>query len=365
MPTIPVLRRWDDATAAGSGCTASAVPASRAWCKPAFVWTRGGRTRDGVEHTRGRELRRIRGALPALVLLASTMACSIAEVATTEPAEILIVEGVLRPDHQVQRILLHPTLTTGMREGPAAGATVVVTGPGGARIPFQRTEEEAACLDLIPEARFACHVSSGSQHVLLWPGQTYDLEVTTRDGDRAFARTRIPDLFDIRAPALDARRRCTLPPDTPLEVVWSRSEGTWSYVAEMQITGLRDALAGRVPGEIPDSISLTGLAISAADTTIVLPSEFGIFERTQFDQPLLIALRDGLPAGVNVRVIVAAADRNYVNGVRGGTFNPSGRVRVPSVAGAATGVFGSLVARSFGISVGDAIGTLPSCLPGG
>jgi len=324
---------------------------------------RGIRNRARWSCARG--VRGLRYALPAVLLLASAAACTIAEVTTTEPAEILIVEGVLRPDDPMQRILLHPTLTSGMREGPAAGAAVVVIRQGGVRIPFQRTEEEAACLDLIPEARFACHVSGMTQPVRIWPGETYDLEVTTRDGERAFARTRVPDQFEIRAPVLDARRRCMLPPDTPLEVVWSRSEGTWSYIAEMQITGLRNALAGRVPGEIPDSISLTGLAISANDTTIMLPGEFGIFERTQFDQPLLIALRDGLPAGVNVQVVVAAADRNYVNGVRGGTFNPSGRVRVPSVAGAATGVFGSIVARSFQISVGDGIGTLPSCLPGG
>jgi hypothetical protein len=45
-------------------------------------------------------------------------------------------------------------------------------------------------------------------------------------------------------------------------------------------------------------------------------------------------------------VVVAAADRNYVNWVRGGNFNPSGLVRVPSVRGDGTGVFGSIVAKT-------------------
>jgi len=364
MPSFLARRQSNCVRAALPGFSTSSAMELRARRNPETVRTDRMRIPERVARSRGRGRRRLCAALPTLVLLASAAACTIAEVTTTEPAEILVVEGVLRPGHRMQRILLHPTLTSGLREGPAAGASVVVTGPRGTRIPFQRTEEESACLDLIPDARFACHVSIGDQSTWILPGESYDLEVVTRDGDVAFARTRVPGSFEIRAPALDARRRCTLPPDTPLEVVWSRSEGTWSYIAEMQISGLRDALAGRVPGEIPDSISLTGLAISAADTTIVLPGEFGIFERTQFDQPLLIALRDGLPSGVRVQVVVAAADRNYVNGVRGGTFNPSGRVRVPSVMGAATGVFGSVDARGFLIEVGEG-GTLPPCLPAG
>ena len=43
---------------------------------------------------------------------------------------------------------------------------------------------------------------------------------------------------------------------------------------------------------------------------------------------------------------IAAADRNYVNWVRGGNFNPSGQVRVPSVRGDGTGVFAATVVRS-------------------
>lgn len=39
---------------------------------------------------------------------------------------------------------------------------------------------------------------------------------------------------------------------------------------------------------------------------------------------------------------IAAGDRNYVNWLRGGRFNPSGMIRVPSVHGDGTGVFGSV-----------------------
>ncbi|MBD0319449.1 MAG: hypothetical protein ICV87_03885, partial [Gemmatimonadetes bacterium] len=63
----------------------------------------------------------------------------------------------------------------------------------------------------------------------------------------------------------------------------------------------------------------------------------------QYDNAALTALQSGFPDGVSVHLVVAAADRNYVNGVRGGSFNPSGPVRVSSVTGDGVGVFGSLV----------------------
>jgi hypothetical protein len=304
--------------------------------------------------------RRARQGFAVMALLAA--GCSIAEVATTEPDDLLVVEGVLRPNQSVQRILLHSSLTAaGSGSGPAYDADVQVTGPRGVRIRFEPSPESDACLDVIPEARFACYVTRADQSSWILPGEEYNLEVVTSDGGRAYGRTRIPGRFDVAVPSLDRLRACSLPPATALPLTWSRSAGTWSYIAEMEIHGLRAALAELVPGEIPDPLSLTGLAISEADTTMTLPGDFGIFERAQFDQALLIAIRDGLPAGVSVHVTIAAADRNYVNGVRGGSFNPSGRVRVPSVAGAATGLFGSMFVVRFRVEVEEE-SLLPPCL---
>src|SRR5690606_33057434 len=110
---------------------------------------------------------------------------------------------------------------------------------------------------------------------------------------------------------------CSLPPSTLLEVVWSSSAGAWSYLAEARITGLRDAF--RPAGiDAPDVLELTGVAISERDTTVVIPAELGLFERFDADQEVLLALQTGFPAGVAVEMVVAAADRNYVNAVRGG-----------------------------------------------
>jgi hypothetical protein len=60
--------------------------------------------------------------------------------------------------------------------------------------------------------------------------------------------------------------------------------------------------------------------------------------------------------------LIAAVERNYVNWVRGGNFNPSGLVRVSSLRGAATGTFGGVSVREFQVlSSTDPILSVPDC----
>jgi hypothetical protein len=150
---------------------------------------------------------------------------------------------------------------------------------------------------------------------------------------------------------------CVLGASETLGIEWTAAEGTWAYIAETVITGLRDALPDEI--EVDDPLDLFGLAISASDTTIVFPSEFGIFERFDLDRDLALLLQEGLPEGTTAAVVVGATDRNWVNWVRGGSFNPSGQVRIPSVHGAGTGVFASVVRRTVRFDVGDSFGTPP------
>ena len=87
-----------------------------------------------------------------------------------------------------------------------------------------------------------------------------------------------------------------------------------------------------------------------------------MFDR--FDPDLteaLAAIQGGLPPDVRAEVVIGAADRNYVNWERGGVFNPSGFVRIPSVAGEGTGVFGSVVPRSFQLTTLADAGSRPRC----
>jgi hypothetical protein len=103
-----------------------------------------------------------------------------------------------------------------------------------------------------------------------------------------------------------------------------------------------------------------GVSISQSDTTLVLPTEFGVFERLDYDSDLLLAIRNGFPAGTQVELVLAAADRNWVNSVRGGNFNPSGLVRISTVVGDGVGVFGSLNVQRAAIVVQRSTST-PRC----
>jgi hypothetical protein len=210
-----------------------------------------------------------------------------------------------------------------------------------------------------PRSAGSCYAAE-SVATPIRPGETYQLRVRTAAGELT-GTTRVPDALELRQPQA---RECALPPDTTLELRWRPAAGAWVYEVEARFTDIFPALVKLgVVADTPNvPLRLQGLAVTAGDTTLLLPSELGLFDR--FDatlHPILVALGGGLPDGVSADVVVAAADRNYVNWVRGDSFNPSGPVRVPSVRGAGTGVFGSFSSARFRIRVTGA-STLPSCL---
>lgn len=172
----------------------------------------------------------------------------------------------------------------------------------------------------------------------------------------------MPGPFQIRRPA---SRMCELAAETELELVWSEAPGAWAYVSETLIRGLRAPLADRGIELETDPLPLLGLSLSASDTTIVFPSEFGLLDRVDTESEVLVALQGGLPPGTSARVWVAAVDRNYVNWLRGGNFNPSGQVRVGSLEGDGTGFFGSAFLREMTIWVDVDDVQAPACHPDG
>jgi hypothetical protein len=191
------------------------------------------------------------------------------------------------------------------------------------------------------------------------PGESYELRVESSDGRRLFGRTRIPGALEMVTPAAAfwmpnaEQDTCSLPPWTPLALRWRATSGAWAYIAELELHGLATALGQDSAGDLPDPLKLSGLAIGASDTTMVLPGDFALFQWGSVPVDVLLKLQQGLPAGVTARLVLAAADRNYVNGVRGGNFNPSGSVRIPSVFGDGTGMFGSLSGRALLIEVAE------------
>jgi hypothetical protein len=290
----------------------------------------------------------------AFVTLAVPTGCELTEVVTPEAEERLVVEAVLRPELMQQRVLLHRAIVGGAVR-PEPNAIVVVRDDSAAvEYRLELTERSDLCMaeivDVPLPAEVSCYLSGADDEWRVVPGRAYSLTIRLPDGGLATGRTEVPATFEMRVPPLASGSICLLSPAQTLPLSWTRSRGAWAYILELEVTQLQSALPELV--DVPDRIRLTGLGISETDTTKVLPTEFGLFQRTLYDQELLLALRDGLPAGAMSKLVVAAVDRNYVNSVRGGIFNPSGRVRIPSVQGAATGMFGSATTQTIFLRVG-------------
>lgn len=310
------------------------------------------------------------GRFTAAALTLFLSACTIADVTVAPGDDRLVVEGVLRTDARQQFILLHRAVQSGVAEGER-GAEVFVTRQDGVRIPF--VESQLACYsidaaylnsDTPIEIRGTCYASLNAAGRWVNPGAAYELTVRTTRGEEARGRTVVPGGFSLDGVPF-ARQNdqpplpCTLPPATPLPLTWTEAEGAWGYIAPMRIQGLRAVLPDSF--NAPDPLELVGVSVSSSDTSLVLPGEFGVFDRFDLNQRLLRLLQTGLPAGSSARVVVAAADRNYINGVRGGSFNPSGPVRISSIVGDGVGVFASLVPLHAAVAVGPPVPERPSC----
>lgn len=305
------------------------------------------------------------GWVLAAAALLLAQGCELSEVTAAAGEDLLVVEGVLRAGDARQDVLLHRSLVGGEVRGEP-GARVVVRTPGGEDV-LLTTRPLSLCTgalasdltETIP-VDASCY-SSLPGELDVRPGERYELRIETLRGEVVRGQTAVPGDFELLAPRLaSSPGACSLPPRTPLDAVWSSSDGAWSYLAAIQISGLRSALQG-TGIDAPEILELSGVAISERDTTLTIPGEMGLFERFDSNQELLLALQDGFPRGVGVELVVAAADRNLVNGVRGGIFNPSGSVRISSVVGDGIGVFGSLVPRGVFIAVGLGAGGLPGC----
>ncbi len=256
--------------------------------------------------------------------------------------------------------------------------TIGGQGPGYSEVPGARVElrrSDGSVFELGPAPVRTCAVTlpvegTGSCYWLapslageLDPGESLELHITLAEGGVLRSATVVPGDFDLIGVTEGAQ--CVLAPETPMEVSWTSAQGAWAYINETEITGIRAALAPRGIEVDTDPLKLLGLSVSSGDTTIVFPGEFGVFNRFELDQGVANALQEGLPAGTQAAVTISAADRNYVNWVRIGNFNPSGQVRAPSVIGDGTGVFAATLTRTFRVLVNpDSTGgsySAPAC----
>lgn len=289
-------------------------------------------------------------------------ACELEEVNVVEVEEVVIAEIyvnlALDPAESTASALLHRTVGLPEREfQDLTDAVVTMTRSDGYSFVLngEPTEE---CLESTPEADpGACFIATTAV-ALLSPGDVLEARVDLPGGGIIEGAARIPGDFRLEGIG-DA---CRIEPDRLYPITWTRSASAWAYVNETSIRGLPDALRGEGITVEDDPLYLLGLSISDDDTSIVFPSEFGLFNRFDLDQPLAVRLQRGLPAGTFAEISITAVDRNYVNWARGGNFNPSGQVRVPSLRGDGTGVFGATVGRRFDLTpTSDPSSGLPAC----
>lgn len=292
-----------------------------------------------------------------------TTGCELEEVTLVDAEDVVVAEvylnvGQTQSENEI-RAFLHRTVGTSESVDDLIAARVIVSRPGGGRRYVLRNAQVDDCVDSAPSLDpGACFILDDTATVDLGPGDVFELEVRLVDGGSILGATRVPGDF-----ALDAiPGSCRLLPDHIMTIEWSQSSGAWAYLNETSIRGLPAALEPEGIEVDEDPLYLLGLSISDADTSILFPSEFGVFNRLELDQELAVRLQEGLPDGVAAEVAITAVDRNFVNWARGGNFNPSGQVRVPSLVGEGTGVFGSTIGRTFQVFVSsDSIAGTPDC----
>lgn len=284
--------------------------------------------------------------------------CVVQEVILAEPDDVLVAEAMVqvRDDGAVvtsrPRVyaILHHTLGLDTTSVGVRGAKVTLQRPDGSIINLTERTRLTDCATDAPDVYgVTCYRAATADENRFQPGESLTLQIQTADGKRLEGFTKVPSAFTLRNQP--PTRICVLSVDSRLDLKWTPSEGAWAYVSETMIQDFRAGLAERGIEVEQNRIHLVGLSISKEDTTIVFPKQFGLIERFNEDVPLLVSIQEGLPKGTLAQISISAVERNYANWHRGGTFNPSGQVRVPSLRGDGTGFFGAAVVRTMTVWV--------------
>ena len=168
------------------------------------------------------------------------------------------------------------------------------------------------------------------------PGEKLSLEIIAPNGKTLSGTSTLPDTF--LPEQLSVRDgHCRLHPDTSYEIRWTPAEGGWTYIAEARFTGLPLSLWGSAA---PLYLRTSRMA-SRSRADMVFPRALVEGGVTRNARKAARRLETGLPWGVTADLAVAAVDRNWANWIRPGRYYPNGEVRIPSVFGNGTGMFGT------------------------
>ncbi len=286
---------------------------------------------------------------PALLAPLVLGACELAEVAI-EPVPDLVVAAVsvvltidpLDPNRIDTRAFA--LVAVSERETPREipGAAVTVVGESGRSLRLREVSDPlATCvtpLELVngtltrPPAG-SCHVAAmpGAHFA---PGERLSLTVELPDGGILRGESRMPGVFTPTGLSLHGGR-CRVDPDNVYQFNWAHSAGSWAYIAEARLAGLGDLWPHQ------ESLFLDTTLRRNDEPQLAFPRD--LFFRFFDEWELARVLHKGLPEGASAEIAVGALDRNWANWVRLGRIDLEGEVRIPSVFGDGTGMFGTAV----------------------
>ena len=294
-------------------------------------------------------------AILAAPLLAA--GCELTEVTVELGDDVIVAEAqvVLTLDHDDDEAsltvwtLLHRTYQP---EGAPSlsGAVITVSGEGSETVRLVEQDSVDPCIVRDTTEEFstegaACYRAEATPAPFV-PGEALALHIRAADGRVLTGNSLVPGAFSLTG-LTHEDGRCRLRPDTNYRFVWTPSNDSWAYIIDARLEGLAEAFASRGINA-PDTLYMVGVSIGREDTDIIFPRNLGVFDFFDSDEDereVIRALRNGLPEGSRAAVAITAVDRNWVNWARGGNFNPSGQVRIPSIFGEGTGMFGTAIQR--------------------
>lgn len=220
------------------------------------------------------------------------------------------------------------------------GASVTIVGESGRSLRLREVSDPlVTCVTPYPTEggtrppAGSCHVAAepGAHFA---PGERLSLTVELPDGGILRGESRMPGVFTPTGLSLRAGG-CRQDPDTGYQFNWAHSAGSWAYLAEARLAGLGDLWPHQ------ESLLLEATLRRDDKPQFAFPRDllFDIVDRWE----LARVLHEGLPAGASAEIAVGALDRNWANWVRRGRIDLEGQVRIPSVFGDGTGMFGTAV----------------------
>lgn len=290
----------------------------------------------------------IRASGMSLLLGLTVGACDLTEVTITELEPNVVVEAyahIQSGGGGTIFALLHGSVGIPGQDPDGPEAVVRVLAENGTEVLLtEAADEECVYGDdpTDPADPRRCYAATVTP-AFVQPSDRLVLQVDVVGGGRIEGGTQVPAEFELIDP--NGGGACTVATGA-LDFIWTQSEGTWYYVTSMELSGIAPDLVSLGTEDPADTAIVSAIAVSQSDTVVTFPDDFFLdvySDDLGYTTELRAVVDEGIQPHWVASAYVTAIDRNYTNWVRGGGFHPSGTIRIPSLRGAGTGVFGSSV----------------------